>query len=180
MLEMEKILLHLCCAPCSPYVIEVLEKTFDVTLFFYGPNIQPKEEYEFRLNEVKEFAEKIGAKLITGEYDIDEWNHFCEEKKEEPEGGSRCELCFEMRLKKTAALCKEQRSDLFTTSLTVSPHKNSKVINEIGEKIAAQTNEKFLGADFKKDNGFQKSVALAKKFGLKRQNYCGCLFSKRK
>ncbi|MFQ5561562.1 MAG: epoxyqueuosine reductase QueH [Nitrospinota bacterium] len=177
---MKKILLHVCCAPCSPYVIELLKEKFNITLYFYGPNIHPREEYLFRLEEVKRFSQECGLKLITGDYDAGEWFSEMKGLEAQPEGGKRCERCFTMRLQQSCSLSKKGKFDLFATVLTVSPHKNSAVINTIGADISKQASHTFYTADFKKNNGFQKSVALGKKFNLKRQNYCGCLFSQRR
>ena len=166
-----KILLHVCCAPCSTQSIEELKKDYDVTLFFYNPNIHPKEEYEKRLNEAKKISKILGLPLIEGEYDKDAWLEAVKGFENEPENGKRCAICYEFRLKKSSEKAKD--FDFFTTTLTISPHKNSEVINEIGSKI----NHKFLKKNFKKKDGFRKSIELSKKHNLYRQDYCGCIYS---
>jgi len=159
-------------------VIEFLRKEFDVTLFFYNPNIDPEEEYLFRLDEIRGFSREFGINLISGPYDKKTWQTAVSGLEGEPEGGKRCEVCFHMRLKKTADLSQDRSNERFTTTLTVSPHKNSAAINIIGSKVGKKGS--YYPGDFKKNNGFQKSVELAKLYKLKRQNYCGCLFSRKK
>ena len=175
-----RLLLHLCCAGCSPHVIQVLKQEYDVTGFFYNPNIHPEEEYILRLEEAKKLAFHLGIELITGEYDADRW--FAETKgmEHEPEGGKRCDICFQMRLTNAAQRAHVGDFDFFTTTLTVSPHKNAALINRIGNEVATEYDGTFLESDFKKAHGFVKTVALCKEMGLYRQNYCGCLYSYRK
>ena len=167
-----KILLHVCCAPCAVHPIEDLIKEYEVTLFYSNSNIYPKEEYNKRLDYAKIIAEEYKVDLIIDSYNHQEWRDFIKGFENEPEKGKRCAKCFEFNLGKTAAFAKENRFDLFTTTLTVSPHKSSKIIFEIGE-----VTNLFLKKDFKKKNGFKRSIELSKKFNLYRQNFCGCEFS---
>lgn len=166
------LLLHVCCGPCASYVIEFLKKKYDITLYFFNPNIEPKEEYLKRLDSAEKLADKFNLLLIEGNYNNDEWREFVKGFEKEPEGGKRCGLCFEFRLKRTAELADELGFDFFTTTLTISPYKDAKVINKIGKKY-----DKFLEFNF--SEGYKKSISLSKECGLYRQNYCGCLFSKK-
>lgn len=174
----EKLLLHSCCAPCSSSVIRRLEKYFDISVLFYNPNIEPIEEYLKRKSEQIKLLKKLKVKYI----DIDYLNNEFREKiagfENDKEGGKRCFICYNLRLNKTASIAKEKGFDYFTTTLTVSPYKDSKVINLIGESLASKNKIKFLNSDFKKEEGYKKSIYLSKKFNLYRQDYCGCLFSK--
>lgn len=177
---MEKLLLHSCCGPCSTHVIDVLKSKYDLTIFYYNPSIFPEAEYEKRLCEQKRYAEIVGVKVLTLNYDENEFLSKVKGLELEKEGGKRCEVCFEMRLRKTAQLCRELGFDIFTTTLSVSPHKNSNVINEIGKKVAFEEGVKYLEESFKKRDGYLHSIQLAKEYGLYRQNYCGCRFSLRR
>ncbi|MBW2966058.1 epoxyqueuosine reductase QueH [Candidatus Woesearchaeota archaeon] len=180
---MKRLLLHVCCAPCSTSVIEKLKENYDVTLFFYNPNVEPINEYEKRLNEAERYAEAMDIPIIIGDYDIIDWQSAVRGHENDPEGGERCAICFRFRLQKTAQVAKEGTHqtkegdsspsfDLFTTTLTVSPYKNAEIINQIGKEF-----DNFLEQDFKKD--YMHSIELSKKYNLYRQNYCGCLFSKK-
>ncbi len=175
----EEILLHVCCAPCSTYVIDVLSEKFTVTAFFYNPNIQPAEEYEKRLFEVRRYSSMCDIDLIVADYEDVVWNDLVHGLEREPEGGSRCEKCFMVRLQKTAALANEQGFGNFTTTLTVSPHKDSNLINRIGMLVGEKAGVKYLAHDFKQNNGYSISCDLSRQYGLYRQKYCGCQFSKR-
>ena len=177
---MEKLLLHSCCGPCSTHVIDVLKSKYDLTIFYYNPSIFPQEEYFKRLEEQKRYAEIVGVKVISLDYDENEFLSKVKGLELEREGGKRCEVCFEIRLKKTAQLCKELGFDIFATTLTVSPHKNSFIINSIGKKVAEEEGVQYLEESFKKKDGFLNSIRLANKYNLYRQNYCGCRFSIRK
>ena len=168
-----KLLLHSCCGPCSSSVIERLRDYFDITVIYYNPNIEPKEEYEKRKSEQLRLLNELGIKFM----DIDYLNKI-KGYENEPENGLRCPLCFELRLDKTASKAKENNFDFFGTTLTVSPHKNSKIINEIGLKLEERYGVKFLLSDFKKEDGYKRSIELSKKYDLYRQDYCGCLYSK--
>ena len=173
----EKLLLHACCAPCSPHVVELLRKEFKVSVFFYNPNIHPLEEYKLRLEEMRGFLAAISVELIEGEYDTAQWFCMVKGMEQEEEGGRRCELCYRMRLEKTASMAQAKGFEYFTTTLTVSPHKNAKIINQIGSEIKGNPDVAFYEADFKKRDGFKKSCELSKKHGFYRQNYCGCIYS---
>lgn len=180
----KRILLHSCCAPCSSWVITYLTKYFDITILYYNPNISPNEEYDKRKKEqirlIKEI-DKIGTIDII---DCDYENNIYEEKikgyEECPERGERCTICFNLRLEKTAKIAKENNFDYFCSTLTVSPYKNAKLINEIGKELGDKYNIKWLYSDFKKENGYKNSIELSKKYNLYRQDYCGCIYSKRK
>jgi predicted adenine nucleotide alpha hydrolase (AANH) superfamily ATPase len=176
---MKKLLLHVCCAPCSTHVIEVLKQNYELTLFFYNPNVEPLNEYEQRLITAEEFAKKLNLPIIIGDYDNIEWHNAVKGHEQDEEGGERCGICFRYRLEKTAQLAKEEGFDIFTTTLTVSPFKNPETINKIGKELREKHNIEFLEADFKKDNGYMHSVELSKEHNLYRQNYCGCLCSKK-
>ena len=176
---MKKLLLHVCCAPCSTHVIEVLRQNYDLTLFFYNPNVEPLNEYEQRLITAEEFAKKLNLPMIVGDYDSIEWHNAVKGHEHDEEGGERCEICFRYRLEKTAQLAKEKGFSIFTTTLTVSPFKNPEIINKIGKELAEKYKIEFLEADFKKDNGYMHSIQLSKEHNLFRQHYCGCLYSKK-
>lgn len=179
--EKKKLLLHSCCGPCSTAVIERLETFFDITVFYFNPNITESEEYNLRLNEQKRFiAEAYGdkIKIIEGRYKSVEFFLKAEGLQKEPEGGKRCEMCFTMRLTETAKVAKEQEFDYFCSTLSVSPHKNAELINSIGEKLGEEFGVKYLVNDFKKENGYKRSVELSEKYELYRQHYCGCIYSK--
>ena len=179
---MPKLLLHSCCAPCSSYVIEYLSKHFNITVFYYNPNIQPKEEYEKRKAEQKRLLTLTdygnSIEFFDHDYDGDIYETAVKGMESEPEGGIRCTTCFEIRLNKTAEIAGEIYADYFTTTLTVSPHKNAPLINEIGSAAGAHCGVKYLLSDFKKKSGYLRSIELAKKHELYRQNYCGCSYSK--
>ncbi len=176
------LLLHSCCAPCSSYVLEYLSQYFSITVLYYNPNISPKEEYIYRLNEEKrlinEMSFKNPVKILDCDYNAEEFFAVVKGLEKEPEGGKRCEKCFDLRLDFTAKTAKENGFDYFATTLTISPLKNANLINEIGEKIAEKYNVKYLCSDFKKKEGYKRSITLSKEYNLYRQNYCGCIFSK--
>lgn len=173
-----KLLLHSCCGPCSSSVIERLRDYFDITVIYYNPNIEPKEEYEKRKSEQLRLLNELGIKFMDIDYLNNEYHEKVKGYENEPENGLRCPLCFELRLDKTASKAKENNFDYFGTTLTVSPHKNSKIINEIGLKLEEKYGVKFLLSDFKKEDGYKRSIELSKKYDLYRQDYCGCLYSK--
>jgi len=178
-MEKPKLLLHICCVGCGVYASQILKQNFEVILFFYNPNIWPQTEYDKRLVEAKKIARQFDLELIKGEYDHDEWLKAIQGHEKDPEKGERCLICYEFRLKEAAAMARQLDCEYLTTTLTTSPHKNAKAINGIGEKIAGESNLKFLIEDFKKQDGFKKSSALSRELGLYRQNYCGCEFSQR-
>ena len=182
--EKKRILLHSCCAPCSSHVITFLTKYFDITILYYNPNISPKSEYDKRKEEqirlIKEIDKINNIDIIDCDYDNDKYGSLIKGYEECPERGERCTICFNLRLEKTAKMAKELNYDYFCSTLTVSPYKNSKLINEIGESLSKKYNIKWLYSDFKKDNGYKKSIDLSHKYNLYRQNYCGCKYSVRK
>ncbi len=169
-----RLLLHVCCGPCSTQVIEELKKTHDLTLYFYDPNIQPREEYERRLEAAMKVAEVKGIPLIIGSYDEPEWREAVKGLEDEPENGKRCHVCYEFRLMEAARMCRELHCDAFTTTLTISPYKDAAVINRIGEKAAQAFGVGFLASNFKKKDGFLKSTKMSAELGIYRQHYCGC------
>lgn len=175
-----KLLLHICCAPCSTEVLERLTVEHDVTAFFYNPNIHPADEYLSRLKELERFSSEKKLKLLKADYDVDEWFDTVKNLEDEPEGGRRCEKCFRLRLEKTAERAVEKGFEGFTTTLTISPHKNSNLINDVGKEIETRYPIKFLASDFKKHNGYNKSVEHSKQHGMRRQNYCGCVYSQKR
>ncbi len=176
----KKMLLHSCCGPCSTSVIDRLKDEYDLTIFYYNPNIYPQEEYQKRLAEQQKYVSLIGLDIVVvdGKYDDNaDFENHCVGLENEKEGGARCSVCFAYRLDKTAQYAKQNGYDIFATTLTVSPHKNVKVINDIGLKIAQKYNIEYLVADFKKQDGYLKSIRLSQKYSLYRQNYCGCKYS---
>ena len=176
------LLLHSCCGPCSSYCLSFLKEYFDITVLYYNPNIYPEEEYDLRLKEQRRLIDEAmdGVKLIAADYDHSEFTQYVKGLEDEKEGGARCEKCFELRLLRTAKIAAEKGFDFFGTTLTVSPHKNAQVINSVGGKIAQEFTiaPAWLYADFKKKNGYKISIELSQKYGLYRQNFCGCEYSK--
>lgn len=173
-----KFLLHACCAPCAIYVIQELKsRGFDVTAFFYNPNIHPKQEYKKRINEMKKYCQQNEIEFIEGEYELDKWYNLIKGFEKEAEGGRRCEICYQMRLEQTADLAARKNYDYFGTTLSISPHKKSLVINKIGNQLADKYKIKFYPADWKKRDGFKSACELSRQQGFYRQNYCGCAFS---
>ena len=180
--EVPTLLLHSCCAPCSSYVLEYLSKYFKITIFYYNPNIYPMEEYSRRVDEqnglIKALRTKYPIGFIKGEYDSDRFYALAKGHEDEKEGGERCFRCYELRLEEAAIIAKQKDFDFFTTTLSISPYKNAQKLNEIGEKLANKYTVKYLYSDFKKKNGYKRSIELSKEYGLYRQNYCGCVYSK--
>jgi len=173
---MKRVLLHICCGVCALYCIEKLSGDgFLVEGFFFNPNIHPYSEYLKRKQAAETVAKSLGIVMEEGSYLIFDWLKLSEPYSQDPEGGRRCIVCYKMRLEQTKLLCDEKNYDYFTTTLTVSPHKPSKIILDIGRSI---DKVKFLALDFEKDDGFQKTIQEAKKLNLYRQNYCGCIYSK--
>lgn len=175
------LLLHACCAPCASHELSFLPDTFDLTVFYYNPNITDDEEREKRYAElerlISEMCPSVG--LIKGEADCDKFLAAAKGLEGAPEGGMRCAKCFALRLEETAKKAAEEGFEYFATTLTLSPLKNPMLLNEIGEKMAEKYGVKYLASDFKKDGGYQHSIELSKQYDLYRQNYCGCAFSKK-
>ncbi len=176
-----RLLLHSCCGPCSSYVLEYLTKFFDVTVFFENSNIYPQEEFDKRLMTQREVTEKLKTPtevgLVASEYNHDGFLEAVEGFEDAHEGGVRCTECFRFRLLKTAEYAKKNNFDCFTTTLSVSPHKNAEILNSLGKEIGEKFGIKFLTADFKKREGYKRSIELSRELGLYRQEYCGCEFS---
>lgn len=178
MTQRRTLALHSCCAPCSSSVLEYLTQHFDVTLFYYNPNIDPPTEYERRLQEQLCLCKKLGVQAVSCAYDPASFYAAVKGLEDAPEGGARCAACFRLRLSYTAHAAKQAGFDLLTTTLTVSPHKNAQLVNEIGAQVAAAEGIEWLFSDFKKKNGFLRSLELSRQYGLYRQDYCGCVFSR--
>jgi predicted adenine nucleotide alpha hydrolase (AANH) superfamily ATPase len=174
-----RLLLHVCCAPCSTHVIEKLREDYELGCFFYGPNIHPEEEYEKRLKESREYCAAQGIEFLEGDYDSEVWLEAVKGHEDDEEGGGRCKICYRYRLQRTAEEAKNEGYDSFTTTLTVSPRKDADLINEIGEEIGESDDLTFITENFKKKHGYQISVQMSKDHGLHRQDYCGCVFSQR-
>lgn len=176
-----RLLLHSCCAPCSSYVLEYLSEFFDITVFYYNPNIFPENEYEKRVLEqqmlINNMELKSPVRFLAGQYDKERFYQMAKGMEEVREGGVRCFACYELRLRETAQKAVEGGFDYFTTTLSISPLKNSQKLNEIGQKIAEEIGIAYLVSDFKKKNGYKRSVELSEIYGLYRQDYCGCEFS---
>lgn len=177
------LLMHSCCAPCSSYCLSYLAEYFRITIFYYNPNISPAYEYEKRVQEqkrlIKELPVKHAISFAEGKYDPESFYKMAEGLEDVKEGGIRCFRCYEMRQREAALYAKEHGFDYFTTTLSVSPHKNAQKLNEIGMRLAQEYDQPYLVSDFKKKGGYLKSIELSKEHHLYRQNYCGCEFSKR-
>lgn len=175
------LLLHSCCAPCSSYVLEYLYKYFNITIFYYNPNIFPEKEHKFRYEELKRLVHDMklnDVEVIYGGYDTSIFNKISKGLESEQEGGNRCFYCYAMRLMETAKIARKDKFDYFATTLSVSPYKNAFKLNEIGKNLSYIYGVSYLFSDFKKRNGYKRSIELSKKYGLYRQNYCGCIYSK--
>ncbi len=176
------LLLHACCAPCSSYVLEYLSEYFDITLFFYNPNIAPEEEYRFREAELCRLVREMGlsdrVKLLSGRYDPEEFVSIAKGLEDLPEGGSRCAACYRLRLRESARVAAEGGFDYYTTTLSISPYKNAEWLNVIGTEEGEAAGIRYLPSDFKKKNGYRRSCELSSEYGLYRQDYCGCVYSK--
>lgn len=181
--KIPKLLLHSCCAPCSSYCLEYLSEFFSITIFYYNPNIEPLEEYEFRVKEIERLLSEMPFRhpvsFIEGNWDNARYHETVRGLESEPEGGERCEKCFQMRLEEAALLAKKENFDYFTTTLTISPLKSAEKLNTIGESVAEKYGVNWLNSDFKKKGGYQRSIELSRIYELYRQNYCGCVYSKR-
>lgn len=178
-----RLFLHACCAPCSSYVLEYLTRYFRITLFFYNPNITPDSEYAKRVHELKRFLIDAGYEdrvtLIEGDYDPNVFFSAVRGMEDLPERGERCRVCYRLRMTEAARMAADCGADYFTTTLSISPHKNAAWINEIGQELEAEYHVAHLPSDFKKKNGYLRSIALSEQYHLYRQNYCGCIFSKK-
>ena len=173
------LLLHSCCGPCSTYVLEYLTRYFDVTILFYGPNIQPETEYEKRLHYQREVLKYLSAKIMECEYDGEAFTAAARGLEDKPEGGERCTACFRLRLEETAKRAASGGFDWYCTTLTVSPHKDAERINRLGAELGEKYGVRWLPSDFKKRGGYLRSIRLAEEYGLYRQNWCGCAYSRR-
>ena len=182
--KIPSLLLHVCCAPCSSYCLEYLSQYFSITVYYYNPNISIKEEYDYRLNEEKRLVSLMNFKnpvtVVEGRYNPREFFDVVKGLENEPEGGRRCEQCFRLRLESAAQIAAEKGFDYFTTTLTISPLKNADMLNSIGAETGKKYGINWLYSDFKKREGYKRSIALSKQYNLYRQNYCGCAFSKPK
>jgi len=172
------LLLHVCCAACATYVLQVLREDFNVTGFFCNPNIQPESEYNLRRLQLERYATQVAMPFHVADYHVERWFRLVSQHERDPEGAQRCSICYRMRLEDTARFAAEHGYGYFTTTLSVSPHKRAQVINPMGHELARTYPVKFHAADFKKRDGFKISCELSRQFGLYRQTYCGCLFSR--
>ena len=181
--EGDSLLLHACCAPCSTACLERVANFFKVTVFYYNPNITDENEYRKRIEEIKKLLTLINPKykveLLEGDYDPNKFFEMAKGLETEPERGKRCYKCYEMRLEETAKIASKLGFNNFCTTLTLSPHKNANWINEIGEKLNNEYESNYLYSDFKKKEGYKRSIELSKQYDLYRQDYCGCIYSKR-
>lgn len=181
--EVPTLLLHSCCAPCSSYCLEYLSNFFRITVFYYNPNIYPEEEYYKRVEEQRRLIECLPAKhpitFVEGSYDTARFYELAKGLEDVKEGGERCYRCYELRLRESAILAKKLSMDYFTTTLSISPLKDAKKLNEIGDRLSKEYGIRYLNSDFKKKNGYKRSVELSEVYGMYRQYYCGCVFSKR-
>lgn len=177
-----RLFLHSCCAPCSSYTLEYLSNYFDITVYYFNPNISPESEFEKRFEEqkrlIREMPVKNEIKLVRGVYRYEDFLEIAEGYEEIPEGGERCFRCYRMRLEKTAEIARDEDFDYFCTTLSISPLKNAQKINEIGYEVGEKYGVKWLPSDFKKREGYKRSIELSREFHLYRQNYCGCVYSK--
>lgn len=181
--EVPSLLLHSCCGPCSSYVLEYLSEYFNIIVFYYNPNIYPSEEYFYRVEEQQKIIDLTKAKhpirMIAGKYEVERFYELAKGLEDAPEGGARCMKCYELRLREAAKIAKIEGFDYFTTTLTISPHKNSQILNRIAEKVSKEEGVANLPSDFKKRNGYKRSCEITKEHGMYRQDYCGCEFSKK-
>lgn len=177
------LLLHSCCAPCSSYCIEYLSNYFHITIFYYNPNISPKEEYDRRVEEQKMLIRKMNTKypvkFMEGIYEPDKFYAMAKGKEQLPEGGERCYSCYKLRLEEAAKIAEELQFNYFTTSLSISPMKDAAKLNGIGDELSVIYKVSYLNSDFKKKNGYKRSVELSREYDLYRQDFCGCVYSRR-
>ncbi len=178
------LLMHCCCAPCSSYCLSYLSDYFNITVFYYNPNISPKEEYYKRAGEVERLIGQIPltnkVNFEAGDYEPEKFKEISNGLEDAPEGGERCFKCYELRQRAAADYALKHGFDYFTTTLSISPHKNAQKLNEIGIKLEKEYNIKYLVSDFKKKGGYQQSIKLSKEYNLYRQNYCGCVYSQKR
>lgn len=176
-----KLLLHSCCAPCSSYVLEYLSQYFEITVFYYNPNIYPESEYSKRIVEQQKLISELPVlhkiSFVAGEYDKDRFYEMAKGLEDVPEGGERCMRCYELRLREAAKMARDGGYDYFTTTLSISPMKNAQKLNEIGSQLGEEYGVRYLLSDFKKKNGYKRSIELSREYGLYRQDYCGCVYS---
>ncbi len=172
-----KMLLHACCAPCSSSVVEQLQQQFELTIFYYNPNIHPQKEYQIRCDEIIRWCEKYRIPLLVSDYEPEVWDRAVRGYEDEPERGERCTLCYQLRMAATAERAQQEGFAVFTTVLSISPHKDADRINRLGAELEAVTGVTFYAANFKKKGGFQRSLELSRQEGFYRQNYCGCRYS---
>lgn len=183
--KVPRLLLHSCCAPCSSYVLEYLSRFFEITVYYYNPNIYSPEEYLKRIKEQERLIRDMNPNLLhpvrleAGPYEPEEFYRIVRGLEKEPEGGERCFKCYELRLAEAAKVARAGRFDYFTTTLSISPLKNAEKLGEIGEKLAKTYGVSYLPSDFKKKDGYKRSVELSEEYGLYRQDYCGCVYSRR-
>ena len=179
--KLPRLLLQACCAPCLSYVLEYLSKYFDITVYYYNPNISPESEFEKRFSEIKRLIKEMPleneVKLIKGVYRYEDFLDVAEGLEDEPEGGERCFKCYRLRLEKTAEMARDEGFDYFCTTLSISPLKNSQKLNEIGLELERKYGVKWLPSDFKKKEGYKRSIELSREYNLYRQNFCGCVYS---
>ena len=179
-----RLMLHSCCAPCSSHVLECLNAAFDITVFYFNPNIAPAEEFERRYEEQARLARALPhvseIAVLRGDYDPEAFYRAVRGHEDDPEGGERCRLCFQLRLGETARMAAQGGFDYFTTTLSISPLKDAQLLNALGLQFSAELGVAWLPADFKKKNGYKRSCELSREYGLYRQDYCGCVFSRRR
>jgi len=181
--KVPKLLLHSCCAPCSSYCLELLSEFFEVTVFYYNPNIYPPEEYHMRVDEqerfIREFPAKHEISFVEGNYETEKFYEMAKGMEHLPEGKERCFACYELRLRESAEYAKKHGFDFFTTTLSISPLKNADKLNALGEKLGNEYEISYLFSDFKKQNGYKRSTEISKEYNMYRQYYCGCVYSKK-
>ena len=178
-----KLLLHACCAPCSSYCLEYLTKYFDITVYYHNPNISPQSEFDYRVSELKRLLSEMPlsspVELVVADYDAAEFEDAVRGLENEPERGNRCTVCYRLRLTKSAEYAAAHGFDYFTTTLSISPYKDAERLVKIGEELAEKYGVSYLPSDFKKKNGYKRSIELSEEYGLYRQDYCGCVYSKK-
>ena len=178
-----KLLLHACCAPCSSYCLEYLTKYFDITVYYHNPNISPQSEFDYRVSELKRLLSEMPlsspVELVVADYDAAEFSDAVRGLENEPERGGRCTVCYRLRLTKSAVYAAAHGFDYFTTTLSISPYKDAERLVKIGEELAEKYGVNYLPSDFKKKNGYKRSIELSEEYGLYRQDYCGCVYSKK-